>query len=1147
MNCRAVLPDSRVRRFVALFLVVWLAGPMAVPAQPVLCGVAPNLPNPPVENRDGYFVNLEEGPVRPLALGSDGNTLWALNLPDARAVVYDITTRFSPQPIGEVGVGLGPVAIVLRPAQGEEPREMWVACQSSNAVFVIDEATRRVKDSVRLKGEPTGLAFDAAGQFAYVTLAATNQIAKITASAPHSTNPITSGFEFQSETRPGAGQNAHVEEPRSLLVEGGDLYALSFQSGNGSFGGELNVVTTTVLDGWQASAASFPGLFPFPVPPDRDVLSFDLGNPGSLGTNSLWRMGTLNFDLARGGPEGDLYVSTVDFTNATVDLSTISGVTGASPIVTRIGEPQYRKDGFAIHAVTHAAPGSGAPNAPPDRIDLNQDVDSALVAAAPDFRCAVPNQMVMASGNRMYVACYETKNVAVVDLSSDTVIAVLQGGTGAADPFGPRGLALADDALYVYARGDQKLQVYNVSGVVAGTVRAPVVAATRDIGFDITPQRIENGRRHFLNAANSTDGVSTCNTCHMDGHLDGISWDLSDRTGLDDQMERVSKGTKVTMSLRGIEETPPFHWRGDRSDLAKFNPAFAGLLGGAMLSETDDPLDDDQLAEFSAFVFGLAYPANPFLGDDRAYSQPAKEGFDCFAGHLTHTVAADNDGLAGNPNGQIQATCADCHSMAGSSGTLNQVNSPALFLLADDATQLRGTFDKESDPVTFTSFPPLSPFAFLNRIPATGWGFANTGFTDSLQDFVDLGVFSFPQGAVDKQKVRNFLFEFDTGIAPAAAFAYTVTAAGAPEEALLTGQTVPISPSTEPNIDLILRGWIQIAPGNEVSFGALWDGTKFVPDRAAIAALAPLDLTELHNRTAAGTGKFTLIGTPVGSGHRLALDRDMDFRFDGDEALAPATSIFDPDTDNDRFPDGYEIRLGSDPTNPLSKPTDTVQPNVAAQTVAWTNSNVMRVRWKTDEETKSRLQILRVASPGGVGVLVQEFREIQPKKHHTLIARGLEPGAIYRPVILAEDPSGNIRRVNLADQTMRDHMFQSVRVASTTLVRNGPGSSTGTHNYTATVTLVDEDGAPVVNAPLVLKLLEWDTGACTICTDDKTINVTSHPTTGIATISFDGDLVFPGGKAEVFVEANSVADPGKRLYFHPLDGQFGHWAQVAVP
>ncbi|HXU46485.1 MAG TPA: hypothetical protein VN783_13240 [Thermoanaerobaculia bacterium] len=1154
MTCRAVLPDLRVRRPLAFFLVAWLVGPAALPAAvavpvqpvPVLCGVGANLPNPPVDNRDGYFVNLEEAPLRPLAFGSDGHTLFALNLPDAKVVVFDTTNPLAPVSTGEIGVGLGPVSIVLRPAAAlGDARELWVACQSSNSVFVIDEATRRVKDSVRLKAEPTGIAFDATGQFAYVTLAATNRIAKITASAPHSTDPIASGFEFQSETRPGAAL-AHVEEPRALLVEGDDLYALSFQSSNASMPGEHSIINVLILDGWQASAANVPPVLPLPVPPDRDVLRFNLGNPGSAGINALWRMGTLNFDLARGGPQNDLYVSTVDLTNATFDLHNADPTVPSVPV--RLGEPQYRKDGFAIHAVTHAAPGTGAPNQPPARIDLNVNVDPALISAG--YHCAVPNQIAITPDNqRMFVACYETRNVAVVDLASDTVIAVLQGGTGATDPFGPRGLALAGNTLYVYARGDQKLQVYDVSGLTPGTVRPPVAAATRLIGYDITSQRILNGRRHFLNAANSLSKVATCNTCHMDGHLDGIAWNLSDFTGFDDQVGRVPKGTKVTMSLRGIEETPPFHWRGDRADLKNFNPAFAGLLGGSQLTVTDDPLDDDQLAEFESFVFGLSYPANPVLPDDRVYSQTGKEGFDCFTGHpTTHTVSSDS------ASATIQLSCEKCHSMAGASGTLNQVNNPVTGLLADDATQLRGTFDKESDTVAFGSFPSGSPFEFFNKIPASGWGFANTSFTNTLQDFVDLGVFSFPQGAVDKAKVTTFLREFDTGIAPAAAFAYTVTAASAPEETLLTGQV-----GTRPNIDLILRGWIQIAPGNEVPFGALWNGTQFLTDRAAIA---PLTLANLHTRTAAGTGKFTLIGTPVGSGYRLSIDRDMDFRLDGDEALAPATSTANPDTDNDRYPDGYEIRLGSNPANPLSKPLDAVNPVVTSGAVAWTNASVMKVRWTTDEESKSRLQIFRVPAGGGAAVFVREFQEKKFKKKHVLVARELKPGETYRPVLIAEDPSGNTGSKTLPDQAIPSPLFKSVHssdVAKPTLVRNGPGTSPGTQNYTATLTLVDENGAPVGGASVVLKLVEWASGTCTTGCNTETIidipTATSNPTTGVVTLTFDGTRVFSSGTAEVFVTPIStpapkqgITDPaGKKLYFHSLDGQFGHWAQTPVP
>src|SRR6185295_5878910 len=117
------------------------------------------------------------------------------------------------------------------------------------------------------------------------------------------------------------------------------------------------------------------------------------------------------------------------------------------------------------------------------------------------------------------------------------------------------------------------LQTFDLTGLGPGSLKKPVaVTGTVKIGFDVTSVAVLNGRRHFLNAPASASGLATCNTCHMDGHLDGIAWDLSDFTGKLDQepVGRVPKGTKVTMSLRGIEETPPFHWRGDRADLANF-------------------------------------------------------------------------------------------------------------------------------------------------------------------------------------------------------------------------------------------------------------------------------------------------------------------------------------------------------------------------------------------------------------------------------------------------------------------------------------------------------------------------------------------------------------------------------------------------
>lgn len=1119
-----------LRRGLTLTLVASLTIPLplqaAVPAP--TCGVVTQ--SPPVDNRDGYFVNLEEAPLRPLALGSDGVTLFALNIPDARVVVFDVTNPLAPQAVGDVGVGLGPVSIVLRPGTDADPRELWVACQSSNAVFVLDESTRRVKDVIRLKGEPTGIAFDANGDFAYVSLAAVDLIARVDAANPHAPAML---LPFASLTRPGASQVARVPEPRALFVEGQDLYALSFQSGNGSFPMAFDLFNPPIVDGWQANAL-FPTLIP--VPPDRDVLRFDLSNPAAPAVNALWRMGTLNFDLLRGGPANDVYVSNVDFTNATIDFAPPS-----IPVLD--SEADYRKQGFVVHAVTHGQPGSGAPGVA-QRIDLNTNVLSGLKTQG--YRCAVPNQLALSGdGTRLFVACYETQNAAVIDLASNQVVAELRGGSTSTDPFGARGLLVNGNALYLYQRGDHSLQTFDLAGLASGSVRLPVPGTTRRIGFDVTSRVVRNGRRHFLNAANSASGLATCNTCHMDGHLDGIAWNLSDATGAEDAVPRVPKGTKVTMSLRGIEETPPFHWRGDRADLANFNPAFQGLLGGTQLAQTPDPSDDDALAEFEAFVFSLSYPANPNLADDRTYSNNAQLGFHCFSTHPTHLVSTDTDGVAGLASGQLNVTCADCHSMAGASGTLNQVNNPVTFVLADDATQLRGLWDKESEPIAYANFSPPQQ-TFLNTLPASGWGFGNSAFTFSVADFVNLGVFGFPAGV--KPKVTQFLEEFDTGVAPAAAFAYAVTGSAAPEETLLTTQ------ANARHIDLIVRGTVQIGLLANVPVGGQWNGTTFLLDRST-GAVTQLTLANLHTHVQNGTGRFTLIGTPVGMGYRLGRDRDMDFRLDGDEALAPATSTSNPDSDGDGFPDGYEIRLGSNPTLASSTPIDNVAPNVTSSLVAWRNSNVMKVRFTTDEESRSRLRVFRVPGGGLPLQFVREFHENQFKKEHVLVARGLRPGDTYRGVIVTEDPSGRSSSTTLPDQVLQDQLFRAGLVRGTRLLHLGPSPSGGTQRYAASFSLVNEDGAALPNATLAFKLVEW-VNACTGSGCNTETNFCTHATgctlsassdaAGNLTVTFDGQATsLSAASAEVFV--TDVVDPNKRLYFHSLDGQFGHWSRVAVP
>ena len=64
------------------------------------------------------------------------------------------------------------------------------------------------------------------------------------------------------------------------------------------------------------------------------------------------------------------------------------------------------------------------------------------------------------------------------------------------------------------------------------------------------------GARLFQSATLSGNGTLACASCHPDGHVDGLVWELNERDGL-----------RATPSLHEIAATRPYHWDGSKCDL----------------------------------------------------------------------------------------------------------------------------------------------------------------------------------------------------------------------------------------------------------------------------------------------------------------------------------------------------------------------------------------------------------------------------------------------------------------------------------------------------------------------------------------------------------------------------------------------------
>jgi DNA-binding beta-propeller fold protein YncE len=72
------------------------------------------------------YVNFEGKQTRPICLSPDGTRLFAVNTPDARLSVFDVTHPLNPFLIAEIPVGVEPVSVNAR-----NNDEVWVVNEVS--------------------------------------------------------------------------------------------------------------------------------------------------------------------------------------------------------------------------------------------------------------------------------------------------------------------------------------------------------------------------------------------------------------------------------------------------------------------------------------------------------------------------------------------------------------------------------------------------------------------------------------------------------------------------------------------------------------------------------------------------------------------------------------------------------------------------------------------------------------------------------------------------------------------------------------------------------------------------------------------------------------------------------------------------------
>ncbi len=888
------------------------------------------------------FVNWETGHVHPVDLTPDASKLLVCNTADNRLEVFDLSGGL-PVLSAEIPVGLDPIAVRARTND-----EAWVVNNISDSVSIVKLSTRNVIATLTTKDEPSDVAFAGTPQRAFVSCSQANTVQVFDpanlATAP--TNVAING-----------------EDPRALAVSpnGQTVYAAVFNSGNAS----------TILGGGATGTIGFPpnvvndnpGPYNGVNPPPNSGAGFDpplnaaAGTPPRVGmivkknaagqwmddNNHDWSIKVSGAQAANSGrpvgwnlPDRDLAridASSLSVTYATgiMNILMASGVNPATGEVTIVGtdatnerrfEPNVR--GRFVHVniglVNPSTLASTVKDLNPHLLPYtNQQVtQSERNKSIGDPRGVAWNP----TGTRAFIAGMGSDNVVVVNTAGDRA--------GLADTIpvgrGPTGVAFDAQRSRVYV-----LNRFDASVSVIDSVTQTVVSTVPF--FDPTPTAIKVGRKHLYDTHKTSGlGQASCASCHIDGRIDRLAWDLGDPSGTVKQLTGQNlgagipglspgsanpafqpwhpmKGPMTTQTLQDIIGKEPHHWRGDRAGLEEFNPAFVGLLGD------DVQLTNTEMQEFEDFLASIFYPPNPFRNFDNTLPATLT-----LTGHFTSgrfgpagqplPLGHPNTGLALYTDSTRRLdnnafACVTCHTLptgAGTDSTLNIATQQYTPLAVGPQGQHHLQLVSTDGSTNLAIKTPQLRNAYLKVGFDTtqvennaGFGFLHDGSVDSIARFVTEPIFTL-QNDQEVADIVSFILCFSGSDLPAGG-TNVFTPPGVLSNDTHAGvgvQTTLVSQATAPatqlslissmiaqaqsgKVGLVVKGIIAnqqrgftYLPGGTPVFQSDRAGQSFTP--AALLALASVGQ------------ELTYTVVPKGSETRIGIDRDLNGILDRDQA-----------------------------------------------------------------------------------------------------------------------------------------------------------------------------------------------------------------------------------------------------------------------
>jgi YVTN family beta-propeller protein len=466
-----------------------------------------------------------------------------------------------------------PRNMALRPGS----RELWVACEASDSVAIVDTVPRAIAAEIQVGGMPISVAFTPDGRLAFVSNRHDDTVAVIDATTRKVVRTLEVGDEPHGLLADRQGRRLYVANTSSGDITVFDLKSLSYEktlsASRGPWSMALSpdgtsLLVTNMLARFAVLRTPFASEVTFIETQRGTVEDRRVVDGANLMTGAAWH------------PSGRFALATLNRTKNLVPMTRLLQgwtITNGLAILWRDGR---------VDQVLLDEPNMGF-------------ADSCDVAFTPDGRYA----LVTSAG---------TDRVAVVDVEKLTAILrrasdherqhVLPNHLGYPTEFvvkhipvrsNPRGLLVAPDgsAAYVANSLDDSLSVIDL--------RKLEVVSRIDLGgaSEITKRR--RGEILFHNARITFRRQYACASCHPDGHVDSVTYDIeSDGIGVSPVDNRT---------LRGILDTAPFKWEGTNPSLSRQCGARLSVFFTRLL-----PFTPEELSAVDLYVTTIERPLNRY-------------------------------------------------------------------------------------------------------------------------------------------------------------------------------------------------------------------------------------------------------------------------------------------------------------------------------------------------------------------------------------------------------------------------------------------------------------------------------------------------------------------------------------------------------